>query len=324
MFVGTVVCGLLIQSCSGIACRFALLRDVSMYALSVGVVWYTLESGTVTARDAKLFIGIYLAYVTLVLLSDLYHRKVTLHRLHLEGQKRRQSLIERARRLSQISEKSQEHEDAVDESTPLMIRQLKDNGAVKGEESDIDDAEIAYIQTTFDSSSSLDNITTPSGQQIPRKSQLWVSDRFAMLMSNYDPRSVKFDKFDRLSTCESCDSSELEAITTVGRVLSAHLRPEAVPPTSLDEVEGQHERIRPHLEVFSEEPEPPVMRERTWCRDLFIDAYDELVFSYHHFLRNGFQNETSPLLEKLGLFIELPFVAARTVSCIHSIYCIMS
>ena len=60
MFVGTIVCGLLIQSCNGIQCRVAFLRDVSMYALSVFIVWYTLESGSVTRTDVYIFLGIYL------------------------------------------------------------------------------------------------------------------------------------------------------------------------------------------------------------------------------------------------------------------------
>eukprot|EP00956_Cyclotella_meneghiniana_P027643 scaffold62443_cov36-Cyclotella_meneghiniana.AAC.1 len=54
MFVGTIVTGLIIQSCDGIPCRGALVRDVSMYALSIMMVW-----------------------------------KVTLVRLHAEGKKER-------------------------------------------------------------------------------------------------------------------------------------------------------------------------------------------------------------------------------------------
>ena len=100
MFVGTIVCGLLIRSCDGIACRFSFLRDVTMYALSVCVVWRTLESGSVSRSDVCLFFGMYLAYISIILGSDLYHRRVTLRRLKEEKRMRRRSFVEDARRFS--------------------------------------------------------------------------------------------------------------------------------------------------------------------------------------------------------------------------------
>ena len=143
MFVGTIVCGLLVQSCNGIACRFSFLRDVAMYALSVCVVWRTLESGNVGRDDVVLFFGMYLAYISVILISDLYHRRVTLRRLREEKRLRRRSFIEKARRMSRrVSQSSaafsKENSEmveiteengialaaaaaaAVDETTPLM------------------------------------------------------------------------------------------------------------------------------------------------------------------------------------------------------------
>ena len=143
MFVGTIVCGLLVQSCNGIACRFSFLRDVAMYALSVCVVWRTLESGNVGRDDVVLFFGMYLAYISVILISDLYHRRVTLRRLREEKRLRRRSFIEKARRMSRrvsqsLAAFSKENSEmveiteengialaaaaaaAVDETTPLM------------------------------------------------------------------------------------------------------------------------------------------------------------------------------------------------------------
>lgn len=104
MFVGTIVTGLIVQSTNGIPCRGAFLRDVSMYALSIGMVWHVLESNRVTQRDVYMLLGMWMGYVTIVFLADMYHRKVTLPRLHAEGKERRKSLkLEKLKRLSAIA-----------------------------------------------------------------------------------------------------------------------------------------------------------------------------------------------------------------------------
>ncbi|KAL7538451.1 hypothetical protein ACHAXR_010322 [Thalassiosira sp. AJA248-18] len=319
MFVGTIVCGLLVQYCSGIPCRWAFLRDVSMYALSICVVWYTLESGSVTTRDVQLFIGMYLTYVAIIACADLYHRKVTLHRLHEEGKKRRKSLQESARRLSQLSQNGARADTHDGETTPLMenpntyggerFEQLKgEAGAMtQGEEVDIlRDAENADIPT-LESSSSGNNISTSSGNHIPRHPRLSVTDRFAMLMSNYDPASVRFDKYDLASSgtsSGSVDSSEWEAITTVIHKIHPGVHPSLRNVGPLARVS---ERTTGSSDIAGED------EFRTWSRGLFIDAYDELIFRYHRYLRSCFQSENS-LIEKMGLFFELPFVAIRTVT----------
>lgn len=374
MFVGTIVCGLLIQKCNGIPCRIAFLRDVSMYAISVYIVWHTFESGSVTRGNVQLFLGIYLGYIVIILLSDVYHRRVTLKRLHEEGKVRRRSLNERAKkRLSKLTSVQQQKEElngivattdvsevnerSVSESTPLMhnlhdtytvdygaerIEQLKACGGqivTINDEVDYVDSEMAEEEEEdYDDNNndllpplpSFDSSTSSSGTNIPRRPTLSMPDRFAMLMSNYDPRSVKFsDVSSRASSTLSSaddDTTELEKITTLMR---RHVHPGIhssfrVPPSVSEEEEGiegqqqiqeQQEEvcsqiIQPSVELLLED-EPELELQST--KGLLIDAYDELIFRGRNFLKNYFESEVSPM-EKICLILELPFVAVRTVS----------
>ena len=60
------------------------------------------------------------------------------------------------------------------------------------------------------------------------------------------------------------------------------------------------------------EEEEPELSPPKWSASLFKDAYDELVWRGRTFLTNSFQNEES-VVGKIGLFLELPLIALRTV-----------
>lgn len=198
MFVGAVVCALLVRECGGVACRWAFLRDVGMYATSVAVVWSRLEKGRVTANDARLFLGMYLAYVAVVFLSDVYHRKVTLRRLRGEARERRRSVRERNRRLSQVVKESRMA--AFHECTPLVesMESLRSGsgGRVDGNDGEYGTAEGRGNVNFADAENPGVPCAPPGGADpLPPERDgpsLSRTDRFAMLMSNYDPKSVKY------------------------------------------------------------------------------------------------------------------------------------
>lgn len=54
-------------------------------------------------------------------------------------------------------------------------------------------------------------------------------------------------------------------------------------------------------------------KERAWSCDLFVDAYEELLFQAQHFWENTFQNKMSTI-EKVASFLELGFSAARVLT----------
>ncbi len=396
MFVGTVVCGLLIRSCDGIACRLSFLRDVSMYALSVCVVWRTLESGTVSGGDVGLFFGMYLAYITIILASDLYHRRVTLRRLREEKRHRRRTFVEGARRMSRrlsrtlsraLSGGDSEGRDednargasptssyargtveivaesgtaavaaaSVDEATPLM------RGVPRCDE--ITAVDSSSLGTTTDNPPSLfsagSNRADPSSapRQRPRLS---VTDRFAMLMSNYDPSSVRFTRNSSGGDDDEDDDNDNDedaasewrrltaAIHEIRPGMHHHHGDQHLPGVDRgvsqvpegaegeegayeeeaeedhrrgegnDNVQGTQSSWQRRSSSTMEPDEESVIADggdaRAWSVDLFADAYDEIRHNYRTHMKDSFRKDEHSLAERIMAFLELPFVALRTVS----------
>lgn len=321
MFVGTIVCGLIVQNSSGIPCRGAFLRDVIMYAFSVFVVWQILESGNVTRHDVWLLLGMWLAYVSLIFCADMYHRKVTLPRLQAEGKKRRESIkIERIKRLSRASELIKSgaavaNEEVLDELSPLMM-----DNATYGERSwePLKDGalEATDIETTAPSTDSTSSV-------IPRRPRLSVGDRFAMLMSNYDPASVKFDISSRSSTVSNDSEGEIlhnlmhnfHTINRSSLILSSP-KEEGGAIIMKEADESQH-RMPQRLSSFPEELDEESIidegRDRACSIGLFADVYQELVFQTQEYCEKHYVDEPSRL-ERFGFILELPFTIIRTVS----------
>ena len=97
MLIGAVVSALVVLVAEGLPCRGALVRDVAALGLSVLVVWHQLSSGVVTPQTVTLFIAMYVVFVLLVLLADIYHRAVVLPRrvaLLAERERQRQMQAE--------------------------------------------------------------------------------------------------------------------------------------------------------------------------------------------------------------------------------------
>ncbi|EED88279.1 predicted protein [Thalassiosira pseudonana CCMP1335] len=321
MFVGTIVCGLIVQNSSGIPCRGAFLRDVIMYAFSVFVVWQILESGNVTRHDVWLLLGMWLAYVSLIFCADMYHRKVTLPRLQAEGKKRRESIkIERIKRLSRASELIKSgaavaNEEVLDELSPLMM-----DNATYGERSwePLKDGalEATDIETTAPSTDSTSSV-------IPRRPRLSVGDRFAMLMSNYDPASVKFDISSRSSTVSNDSEGEIlhnlmhnfHTINRSSLILSSPK--EEGGAIIMKEADQSQHRMPQRLSSFPEELDEESIidegRDRACSIGLFADVYQELVFQTQEYCEKHYVDEPSRL-ERFGFILELPFTIIRTVS----------
>jgi len=84
MFVGTIVAGAVIMRAGGVSARGALVRDVSMYALSLLIVFGIFIHGVVTYYYATILFVVYILFVLIVLAADIYHRKVVLPKTHTE------------------------------------------------------------------------------------------------------------------------------------------------------------------------------------------------------------------------------------------------
>jgi solute carrier family 24 (sodium/potassium/calcium exchanger), member 6 len=81
MFIGTVVAGMIVLISDGVPCRGALVRDVTALMMTAVIVLTTLHSGVVGPASITSFTTMYLVFVTIVLVADVYHRAVVLPRL---------------------------------------------------------------------------------------------------------------------------------------------------------------------------------------------------------------------------------------------------
>lgn len=77
MVSSTVIVGVVCYvSVDGVACRGALFRDILVFILTMVVVFFSFEDGSISTAEVHTFIAIYIAYVLVVLLSDIYHRAI--------------------------------------------------------------------------------------------------------------------------------------------------------------------------------------------------------------------------------------------------------
>jgi len=94
MFITTVVAGAVIMANDGLTCRGALVRDVMALGIATLVVALNLLRGEVTKATTRTFIGMYIIFVLIVLIADVYHRAVMLPRLSKQAE-----MVERKRQL---------------------------------------------------------------------------------------------------------------------------------------------------------------------------------------------------------------------------------
>eukprot|EP00573_Skeletonema_grethae_P003116 CAMPEP_0201690490 /NCGR_PEP_ID=MMETSP0578-20130828/3927_1 /ASSEMBLY_ACC=CAM_ASM_000663 /TAXON_ID=267565 /ORGANISM="Skeletonema grethea, Strain CCMP 1804" /LENGTH=862 /DNA_ID=CAMNT_0048175503 /DNA_START=34 /DNA_END=2622 /DNA_ORIENTATION=- len=94
MFITTVVAGAVIMANDGLTCRGALVRDVMALGIATLVVALNLLRGEVTKSTTRTFIGMYIIFVLIVLIADVYHRAVMLPRLTKQAE-----MIEQQRQL---------------------------------------------------------------------------------------------------------------------------------------------------------------------------------------------------------------------------------
>lgn len=79
---------------NGLTCRGALVRDVMALGITTLVVSLSLLKGEVGKSTTSLFVGIYVLFVLIVLVADVYHRAVMLPRLSQQAE-----MVEQQRQL---------------------------------------------------------------------------------------------------------------------------------------------------------------------------------------------------------------------------------
>ena len=100
MFITTVVAGSVILANGGVVCRGALVRDVTALGITVVVVALNLERGEVGVQTSTFFITLYVVFVLIVLVADVYHRAVMLPRIRHETEMKEHARQLEAERLA--------------------------------------------------------------------------------------------------------------------------------------------------------------------------------------------------------------------------------
>jgi sodium/potassium/calcium exchanger 6 len=110
MFIGCIVAGCVIVVADGVPCRGALVRDATALLIAVSVVGVKLYSGVIGPSAVSLFISMYIFFVLIVLVADVYHRAVVLPR-----QARHLAQIEVARQVQEGQAVSERAADALND-----------------------------------------------------------------------------------------------------------------------------------------------------------------------------------------------------------------
>lgn len=105
----------------GVPCRGALVRDVMALLITVLAVWYQMHKGSIGTSDISFFCSLYILFVLIVLVADVYHRAVVLPRLQAQA-----AQVERQRQL-------QEGKIATDQAGD-MLNNLANETTPSGEE----------------------------------------------------------------------------------------------------------------------------------------------------------------------------------------------
>jgi len=121
MVASTLIVGVVVRvattGAGGVTCRGETVRDVVVFILTMAWVYKSFEDGTITVREIKSFVGIYVGYAVVVLLSDLYHRRVV-------GPRIRRARLRRGPSADEI-EVEQQPPSAVTEATALVGGNVK-------------------------------------------------------------------------------------------------------------------------------------------------------------------------------------------------------
>ena len=81
MMISGVISACVILTAQGVPCRGALVRDVAALIITVITVYTQLASKQIGPESITLFLTLYVVFVVLVLVADIYHRAVVLPRL---------------------------------------------------------------------------------------------------------------------------------------------------------------------------------------------------------------------------------------------------
>jgi sodium/potassium/calcium exchanger 6 len=285
LVASTVIVGAVAFVANGVVCRGALVRDVATFIATMVVVYLAFNDGTITTREIHGLVGLYLAYVCVVLAADVYHRKVVVPRKQL------------ARQLS--VEEDQENGMPVAETTKLM------SGAGREQQR----------------SYSVGDVMDPHGSK-PGIFRRYMSDgegakkgkleRIIEAFSNYDEGDDDDDADVSVRT-ENGDWGHLETDGSEPLMVFHPHHGGIVDLKHSERVGSIHEK---HLEATEIETlvKPTASQAPQSLREAFTTAWPELLDYFEQFWSDSFYNDEYNMVDKLLMTFELPFTIARMLT----------
>lgn len=287
MFIGTVVAGIVIVTAHGINCRGALVRDVTTLAITVVIVYIEFQKGQIGNGAIYVFFTFYISFVGIVLIADIYHRKVVLPRMQarVERLERRRQLEEEKRLKENVSKVLEQQSGHPKESLEALSNIVSDDTldppvknktlnamlqALSNYESN-DDQHIVGSQSHHDLISNDGWGVVPDEDGMERMINLHGKD--GVIVSHHHPNTENQDSHDEESPYHAMLDGHFETDNTFGTDLS-----------SSNSVDWVSKNI------------------------------DEFASHWLEYYLNIFQNEEVNFIDKFLLLCEFPFTFLRQMT----------
>ena len=304
MFITTVVSAVVIYAAEGIKCRGALIRDTSMYIISVIIVFNVFQGGKIDAYSIIFFISLYAAFVVVVLIADVYHRTVTLPRARARAERAPRNGAVTQSDLSDRNTENQ-HDERINMQPAVEVTQVpigtSDESGTRNvanwthlSSPSMDEWHRPMINQEIHSNS--DHVTV---KDIDSNDDTGIMDKIMLALSNYD------DQQDQ----STVDEEIIQLRGKHGIISDKHRYHESKSKSSV---------MSPYmamLELDSSDPCAGSMNaifSYNW-KSAFVEAKDDLLEHIEECRLDLFENEENNSLDKFLLSLELPFIILRKV-----------
>lgn len=322
MFVGTMVAGIVIVTADGVKCRGALVRDVIMFMMTIGLVYYFFSQGEIGSRAISSFFWSYFSFVLVVLCADIYHRAVVLPRLQRQTEEQNEQIVDPG-----IAEHDEDefsnHPQHLDQSRPEV--ELSHARTVRyGPPTN---AFQSPLHTTAEDTENQDIPLSPSGIRKTRDKNVFAEnlDRFMIAMSNYGPNEGK-DGGDlsgwsgglEVSSNEKDHHLKLHGTKGILNKRGSRDDQEDANLATNDPISTYTALMEGVDNMCTVEGSLVSAMGTSWSQS-FSHAKDEFKMHFADYINDIKENEENNLFDRFFLFCELPFTIMRKVRVVFLI-----
>ena len=311
MFITTVVAGAVIMANDGLTCRGALVRDVMALGIATLAVSLNLFQGEVTKSTTRTFIGMYVIFVLIVLIADVYHRAVMVPRISKQAE-----MVEQQRQL-----------DAERLASELAGDELNINASASMDEDDYRaHSEFNYAESHVCAPSQIEDIAGCGGDEGNK-----ALDAVLNALSNYSKDENIIEGFDTADPQNSSgwgvEQSSVEGTKEWDRPIVlrgpngilSRIRHQDGGANNEDNFDSPY-HVMEDLEIIDNvcvSTGSQGFAAHNWS-GAFRDGKQELIAHFRECWRDILNDDDSSSLEKLLLLCEFPMTVCRKVSVCYT------